>query len=233
MKIPEATQLNESTYRFSNGLNVAQQYLIVGATGALLIDTGNGLNDLPAAITRITDLPVTVVNTHGRYDHTHGNHYVEEVYLSEQEAEVYRDYNRPETIESVLADLPAPVRWLNKYADDTTMSMPTSDDLLPLPEAGYFDLGDRLISIVPIPGHTPGSIGLVDEKEKVLFAGDMVAKAGVLLNLPESLSVSILRDSIRHLERLADEGRVSDEVIDSGRYALDGATLSFRPSSID
>ncbi|QKJ18937.1 MBL fold metallo-hydrolase [Microbacterium hominis] len=263
VRIPEATQLNESTYRFSDGLNVTQQYLIVGTTGALLIDTGNGLNDLPAAIGEITDLPVTVVNTHGHYDHTHGNHYFDDVYLSEDEADVYHDYNQPETIEAVLPDVPAPLRWLTRYADDATMAMPTSDDFLPLPETGSFDLGDRRISIVPIPGHTPGSIGLIDEKVGALYAGDMVAQGGVLLDLPESLSVSTYRDSIRRLEQLADEGDfdvvypghadpldssflkkldhpatdliegdVSAEVLDSGHYELDGATLSFRASNI-
>lgn len=71
---PEAVKINETTYQFTDGLNVANMYLLLGSEKALLIDTGNGLSDLPQAIGEITDLPLTVVNTHGHYDHIHGNY---------------------------------------------------------------------------------------------------------------------------------------------------------------
>ena len=51
----------------------ATGYLVVGKEKACVIDTMNGYNDLYAAVTRLTDKPLTVVNTHGHPDHIFGN----------------------------------------------------------------------------------------------------------------------------------------------------------------
>ncbi len=36
------------------------------------------------------------------------------------------------------------------------------------------DIGDRPLEIIHIPGHTPGSIAILDQKSKLLFGGDTV-----------------------------------------------------------
>src|SRR5204863_9033624 len=42
-----------------------------------------------------------------------------------------------------------------------------------LVEAGdVVDLGDRELRVVHLPGHTPGSIGLIEERTGLLFTGD-------------------------------------------------------------
>jgi glyoxylase-like metal-dependent hydrolase (beta-lactamase superfamily II) len=48
-------------------------YLVAGQDRALLIDTGWGEGDLPAHVATLTDLPLTVINTHGHRDHSPGN----------------------------------------------------------------------------------------------------------------------------------------------------------------
>lgn len=47
--------------------------LIVGSKEALLFDTMSGEGDLIGEIRKITELPVTVVNSHGHLDHTAGS----------------------------------------------------------------------------------------------------------------------------------------------------------------
>jgi glyoxylase-like metal-dependent hydrolase (beta-lactamase superfamily II) len=47
----------------------AISYLVLGAERAALIDTGMGIADIRAEVERLTDLPVTAVNTHSHYDH--------------------------------------------------------------------------------------------------------------------------------------------------------------------
>ncbi len=47
-------------------------FLLVGREQALLIDSGYGLQNLPERIRQITNLPVTLVNTHGHLDHANG-----------------------------------------------------------------------------------------------------------------------------------------------------------------
>ena len=45
-------------------------YLIEGTKRAVLIDAGNGFSGLKEVIASLTDKPVSVVLTHGHFDHT-------------------------------------------------------------------------------------------------------------------------------------------------------------------
>lgn len=40
------------------------------------------------------------------------------------------------------------------------------------------DLGNRPLEIIELPGHTPGSIGILDVKTRALFAGVKKVAAG-------------------------------------------------------
>lgn len=66
---PKATKIDEFTYNFQDGSTNSCMYLLLGEDRALLIDTGFGMSKLDEALKEITDLPITVVNTHGHYDH--------------------------------------------------------------------------------------------------------------------------------------------------------------------
>jgi glyoxylase-like metal-dependent hydrolase (beta-lactamase superfamily II) len=45
---------------------------------------------------------------------------------------------------------------------------------LTFPDKMTFQLGDRILKLVPLPGHTLDGIGIYIEGEKILFAGDAV-----------------------------------------------------------
>ena len=64
------------------------------------------------------------------------------------------------------------------------------------------DLGDRRFTVVDLPGHTPGSIGLVDHEERALISGDAVYDGGLIDTLPESDIETYLRtmDALRRLD---------------------------------
>jgi glyoxylase-like metal-dependent hydrolase (beta-lactamase superfamily II) len=47
-------------------------------------------------------------------------------------------------------------------------------------------LGGRRPHVVDLPGHTPGSIGVIDEAEGALLSGDVVYDDGLIDSLPES-----------------------------------------------
>ena len=67
------------------GLAEVYMYLIIGDDKCLLIDTGYGATDVMQYVRSVTELPVTVVNTHGHMDHIGGNHDFDEVYLSKKD----------------------------------------------------------------------------------------------------------------------------------------------------
>lgn len=71
-------QLNDHTYVRSSAEWGANTGLVVGSEKALVIDTGGGprqAKELADAVRAITDLPITVANTHAHFDHVFGNAY--------------------------------------------------------------------------------------------------------------------------------------------------------------
>ena len=64
-----AVKYTDTIYGLEQGVRF---FLITGTERALLLYTGFGGPDLPARIAEITDLPLTVVLTHGDGDHTGG-----------------------------------------------------------------------------------------------------------------------------------------------------------------
>lgn len=135
----------------------ATGYLVVGEDRACVIDTMNGYNDLHKAVRKLTDKPLTVVNTHGHPDHIFGNVYFEEAYL--------HPADRP------LADQFAGEPEFVKFCRENGVATPPFRDILP---GDTIDLGGRTLEVFALPGHTPGGILLLLREDRILFTGDSV-----------------------------------------------------------
>ena len=83
--------LDGQTWRIEefDASNSVYLYLLAGTEKALLIDTGFGEIDLPAAVRSLTSLPVEVVNTHGHFDHIGGNGAFDQVRLHRADEALY------------------------------------------------------------------------------------------------------------------------------------------------
>lgn len=216
MKKARVTKIGKDTYRFTEtsfGTDV-YMYLLIGTEKALLIDTAYGFTDVPAAIRQITDLPLIVVNTHGHMDHMHGNHLYPQVHISRDDREVFLRHSDPEYLMGLMEEIARENKlpqFLLKLpmlrVKDTVHCEPSTS--VPLPEQMYFELGRRKVSIPKTPGHTIGSITLLDEKNKWAFSGDTTCQAGVLLQFPESASVQTFRSSVVSLKELVQDGRIT------------------------
>lgn len=212
MKKAVVTQIDGETWRFTEqllGVDV-YCYLLVGKEKALLIDTAYGLTDIPAAVRERTDKPLIVVNTHGHFDHISGNYQYDEVLLSPLDEEVYARHSRQEYIEELFLGSVGPLR-----GKAVLLAMrPTLRQIYshpfpatsPLPD--IIDLGGRNIQIIPTPGHTQGSVSLLDTKHGWLFSGDTCCDEGVLLHFPEGTTVQVFHESIRRICSLVKEGTV-------------------------
>ena len=55
---------------------------------------------------------------------------------------------------------------------------------LPLCKDQGFELGNRFLEVLEIPGHTPGSIALLDQKNGLLFVGDTLQVGPIYMFMP-------------------------------------------------
>ena len=53
--------------------------------------------------------------------------------------------------------------------------------VVPVKEGDKIDLGDRVLEIIDIPGHTPGSIAILDINNRVLISGDSVQDGHIFM----------------------------------------------------
>lgn len=62
--------------------------------------------------------------------------------------------------------------------------------IVPVQQGDVLDLGDRPLEIIDLPGHTPGSIGILDVNNRVLIGGDSIQDGRIYMfgehrNLPD------------------------------------------------
>ena len=178
----------------------ANFYLVGGAECDLLVDTGNGIGDLGAtlkALRRSPGKPLVAVLTHAHCDHQGGSHQCAERAVHPLEA---GELANPSIVHPLRASEWPPVirRWLAASG-----LAPTGVLVTAVPDAGFdprafrvagctptrlldegdtVDLGDRLFRVLHLPGHSPGGIGLYEEKTGLLFSGDVVYDGGGLLD---------------------------------------------------
>ncbi len=147
-------------------------YLIIGNDRSVLLDTGMGLANIKAVVEKLTDTPITVVNTHAHFDHVGGNHLFEQVLA----------FDEPDGLSRLQKGCPvaemAPQAQASffqpGYAQRFDMAHYSIKPCAPTPigDGHMLDLGNRQLQVLHTPGHSPDSIMLLDEANGLLFTGD-------------------------------------------------------------
>jgi hydroxyacylglutathione hydrolase len=191
-----------------------KMWLVEGDDKCLLIDTGLGLTDLPAMIAGITDKPAVVVNTHIHIDHIGGNGQFPEVMCGRfDEPFAHVPLGDPE--KQIIFDYFSEAKATGVRFQDWDAS--PAKRVIALKEGDVISLGGLDIEVCEIPGHTIGSIALLDRKHRVIFTGDSIftgngifnATVGITngpsapLSVP-SATVSVYLDSLKKLASLKD-----------------------------
>lgn len=163
--------------------------LIVGDTGAILFDTMLGFDDLKGYVAELTQFDPMVINSHCHFDHAGGNHQFDRVYMGEGEFPL---------LDLAYSRIPTLTQTLN--ADLSQMECCYTDrDRISVIEPGtVLDLGGKTAEVVALPGHTPGSIGLLCREDRVLLAGDALSPQYCIF-FQESLPLSVSRETIHGL----------------------------------
>lgn len=182
----------------------------------LVVDAGNGIGDLRAELAPLVgDRSVVAVATHDHFDHAGGLVAFEERWCHAADADGIRSPDglalRRQDFRPGLED---EIRWFGYEPPDLVVTALPHDgfDLVGwrtpgceptrlLEDGDVVDLGDRTFQVLHLPGHTPGSIGLWDERSGLLFTGDTAALDDPLYAEDEDA----FRSSLRRLRDLPAE----------------------------
>lgn len=203
MKNYNAFLIDRHTWRIEDCFR-DYMYLVEGTEKAVLIDTGMGLPGLDEFVRGLTDRPVTVINTHGHLDHVGGNCQFSERYMMAEDEEILREHTDYDFRRKLMKGFAQ--EFDMRLAEGTLEKWALAGRFVPyrpLTDGQIFDLGDRRLQVIAAPGHTIGSVCILDCGKKMLFCADTVCDIGILLFFSHSAPVEAFRDSILRLKEYA------------------------------
>lgn len=168
--------------------------LVVGDKKALLFDTCTGADDMKKAVSQITDLPLMVIASHGHFDHIGGSIYFDEVYMREEELSIFAEYS-DEIITGWIKDMCG----LDK-SEDYVYDCRGWEQFRNL-DFDEFDLGNLKCQMIPLPGHTIGSVGVYIPSLKLLLSGDALTPV-MCMNFSNHGTLEDLKSTIKKVKEL-------------------------------
>jgi len=150
-------------------------FLIIGTEKAVLFDTGMGISDISAVVKQLTDLEITIVNSHTHFDHI-GDDWrfpVIRVFKDDYAAGILKrgfshwDVRYDADPELFSKDYPSgfdPTKYHIKPIEEERIHLLQDGDII--------NLGNRQLNVYHTPGHTQDGIMLYDRETKGLFTGD-------------------------------------------------------------
>ena len=147
-------------------------YFVTGQDRGLLMDTNLGVGHLKALVDSLTDKPYEVVITHGHIDHALGAPEYEKVYMNHSDIPIYQAMcPMEERIGYLQANLGPAFEDYGFEENDFVQPEPNKyfEDL---EDEMIFDLGGIHVQIISFPGHTPGSMALLIQEDRILITGD-------------------------------------------------------------
>ena len=169
---------------------------VCGSERDLFVDAGLGLIPLRTALPELFDRDPILVVTHAHLDHAGGAHEFGDVVVHPAEAGLVE---QPPRASLFSADLREELGLLDSHLPELLIDAfpfegfdPGSYAVQPasvtrtVQDRDRIDLGDRQFSVLHLPGHSPGSIGLLDTDTGALFCGDTLYDGRLLDDLKGS-----------------------------------------------
>lgn len=210
-------------------------WYIEGRDRDLVFDTGTGLQPLRPVLPDRGGKPVIAIASHGHFDHVGSLHEFDARGLHESEAAAMATMPDDVTYADFFRRLPDPVSALPEAGWTVATYRPTPTVItLSLKDGDRIDLGDRVLTVLHVPGHSPCSIALFEATSETLFSGDALYDGGLI----DDFANSNRADYARSMHRLRDlririahagHGKSFDEI---RKRALIDAYLAGLPADI-
>lgn len=172
----EIIKINTNSWRIED--DGVRMFLITGTEKALLIDTGMNIHDAKDIASTLTELPISLLNTHADIDHIGSNEQFDSFYMHPADEPLYR-------------------------------SLGKKGNIIHINDGDIIDLGERRLEIIHIPGHTAGSIAILDIDARVLISGDTLQEHGHIFMFGDHRNMV---EYIRSLEKLETCREKFDEI---------------------
>jgi glyoxylase-like metal-dependent hydrolase (beta-lactamase superfamily II) len=180
----------------------ANLYHVKGTDADLVIDFGTGLRSLRGFLDIETGKSVVALATHVHIDHVGSFQEFERRIGPEVEAASFKTMPDENTLAGyfrhhgeAVSRLPCP-DWNQK--DYEIMPAPLTEVVS---EGSVISIGDRTFEVLHLPGHSPGSIGLLDHDDGVFFSGDAIYDGGLVDDLP-GCDIESYRETMARLKTL-------------------------------
>jgi hydroxyacylglutathione hydrolase len=171
-------------------------YLILGDGRALMFDTGCGENEVKGdykikyILDKITTLPVTLIQSHFHFDHNQNIHEFD--HIAFPDLPDLRDRVSPEGLFQYTKD---------DLFEGNYPSQITVDEWFPMDTD--IDLGDQVIQLVHVPGHSMESVAIRIPSSKMILLGDFLYNGTLFLFHNDDLAV--YQQTVDHLLSLLSE----------------------------
>jgi glyoxylase-like metal-dependent hydrolase (beta-lactamase superfamily II) len=162
-------------------------YLISGPKQSVLFDTGMGIGNLKALVTKLTSKPIVVLNSHTHNDHIGDNWQFPYVFGMDT---AFTKANTKAAREGAQAEigLGQICGATPKGFDPKTYETKAWHVSIPIHDGFKINLGfgQRTLEVIATPGHTPDAICLLDRENGLLFTGDTYYPGPIWLYRPET-----------------------------------------------
>jgi glyoxylase-like metal-dependent hydrolase (beta-lactamase superfamily II) len=160
-------------------------YLLVGTGRAALVDTGCGIGDLSSVAKQLTNLPITVINTHTHLDHLGSNYQFSDIMIFDHARS--RHVSKHGATKDALMwelhnDKVVTPPWPMSY-DRAKVAMPPFNVSRWLEHGDQLDIGGINLEVLHTPGEAPDHICLLDHSHRILFCGDILLAGSVWSHL--------------------------------------------------
>jgi glyoxylase-like metal-dependent hydrolase (beta-lactamase superfamily II) len=179
-------RISEEIYVFTSDLYAqVTAGVIVTSEGAVVVDTLPFPQETREILAFVQERGLQVpyvINTHGHADHANGSYLFEgaDLVAHQRCREILRRHGE-RVLEEAKAETPE--------VADVRLRLPS----ITFDREVTLRLGDRTMQLIALPGHTPDSIGVYVEEDKILFAGDAVMPVPYIVGGDRAAMIDSLR----------------------------------------